>query len=62
MILGESNMEELKGKIMREAARTHKAAETAKDQGYYMSWQTLDTREKVLLEVLEWMKELNNHN
>lgn len=48
-------MEELKDKILHEAARAHKAAEEVKDKGWYMSWQKLDTREQVLLEVLDWL-------
>ena len=38
-----------KDEILREAAKSHKAAEIAKENGYYMSWQQLVTREKALL-------------
>lgn len=38
-----------KEEILREAAKCNKAAEIAKENGYYMSWQQLATREKALL-------------
>lgn len=38
-----------KEEILKEAARCRKAAEIAKESGYYVSWQQLLTREKALL-------------
>lgn len=38
-----------KDEILREAAKCHKEAIIAKENGYYMSWQQLLTREKALL-------------
>lgn len=50
-----------KEEIIREAARCHKAAEEAKEKGYYMSWQQLCTREKALLWCIEDdLKEVEN--
>lgn len=42
-----------KNEILKEAARCHKAANEAKEYGYYMSWQQLLTREKALLWCLD---------
>lgn len=42
-----------KEEILREAARSRKAAENAKENGHYMSWQQLLTREKALLWCVE---------
>ena len=46
-----------KAEILKEAARCHKAAEIAKENGYYMSWQQLCTKEKTLLWCLDIEKE-----
>lgn len=48
----------IKDRILREAARTHKAAENTKENGWYMSWQQLSNREKTLLEVNKWIDEI----
>ena len=38
-----------KNEILKEVARCRKASELAKENGHYMSWQQLVTREKALL-------------
>ena len=49
-----------KEEILKEAARCHKAAEIAKENGYYMRWQQICTKEKTLLWCLDIEKEKYN--